>query len=200
MKYIKTFEKIIRKEPAIILSAKKGSVSGVEKALKSGQDINTTGAYSRTALMEATINKYISVVDYLIKKGADVNLQDKDGETALMFARTSRILDLLLNTNVDVNIINYKGENVAMVYLRYETNSELFIKYLNIFLEKGLNLDNKNVDGNNLYDIVKQEEKIHTGDSYKLKFYFEVEEYMNNEFPNYKEDWTIKQDMTKYNI
>lgn len=200
MRYIKTFEKVSKNDPLIIQSAKRGSVSGVEKALKSGGDVNIKDVRNRTALMEATLNSFISVVNFLIQNGADVNLKDSDGRTALMMASTMKIINALLNAGADVNLKSYKGENAIMEYLKYETKSDKFLQYLNLFLEKGLNLDETNNEGDNLYDIIKRKEKIHTGESYKLKYYFEIEEYMNNEFPKYKEDWEIKQDMGKYNL
>lgn len=200
MKHIKTFETLNKKEYNIILSARRGSLSGVDKALKTGDDINTKDQFDRTPLMVSVLNRYISVVEYLIKQGANVNLQDKDGRTSLMMASTMRIINALLNAGADVNITSNKGENVIMDHLTYESKSEKFIEYLLLFLEKGLNLDQRNNKGENLYDMIKIQEKTHTGESYKLKYYFEVEDFMNSYFPKYKEEWEIKQNMDKYNL
>lgn len=196
MKYIKTFEKISKTNP-IIDSAKRGSVSGIEKAIKAGYDVNRGDDYNRTPLMVAVASNYISVVNCLIKNNADVNLRDGGGRTALMMANTSKIINILINAGADVNIASNKGETAIMEYLRHQYESEKFIQYLILFLEHGLDLDQTNNDGDNLYDLIKKYKESWTNSS---SYYNDIEKYMNKKYPKYKEYWDFKNDIQKYNV
>jgi ankyrin repeat protein len=211
MKYIKTYEAQIsssrwgqKKEvPFIqfIQSAKRGSNSAVIKFIKEGVDVNIIGndGLKRTALMWATINNFLLVVDTLIKAGANVNLQDSYGETALMFKTTQKILDKLLNAGANVNIQNNDGNTAIMLFLSYYINSsDKLINYLKKFLLRGLNLDIKNNRGFNFYENIKfKQENGHFAQQDDL---IKIEQYINEKFPQYKEEWELKNAMNKYNL
>jgi len=205
MKYIKTYE--IRKinpnfsklqmENKFINAAAKGSNSAVKKFIKQGININARGDDDRTALSEATAGSYIMVVDTLINAGVDVNLRHANDETALMVAKTQKIIDKLLNAGADVNIVNNNGSSAIMGYLYYH-NKVLTIPILEKFLERGLDLDIKDNYGDNFYDLLKDFQKNVASD--RKKYYQNIVEYVDEKFPQYKDEWEMKQNVNKYNL
>jgi len=206
MKYIKTFE-AQRKEIPFIQSAKRGSNTAVIKFIKDGVDINTRSKIDgaeRTALMYSALNSFISVVNTLIKAGANVNLQDKEGDTALMFAQTGKIIDALLDAGADVNIQDNDGNTVIMRNFNYFVNRrDLLINNLEKFLANGLNLDIRNNEDQNFYDLIKYQQEKNSHDEWHqifLQNLNKLENYMNERFPQYKEEWELKQDVNKYNL
>jgi ankyrin repeat protein len=200
MKYIKTFEKVSKDDP-FLAAAKRGSASTIQKMIKDGYDKNIKDKQSgRTALMLATLNRYIAVMNVLIDAGADVNIQDKEGRTALVMSSTQKSISSLLEAGADVNIQANNGRNVAMENLSYDSDSVKYIKLLEMFIDYGLDLDTRDNAGENLYDIIKTRQEIYTRSSYKINYYFEIEEYLNEKYPQYKEEWEIKNNMDKYNL
>ena len=193
--YIKLFEARVKNLPKpkdlIVAAAKRGSGEAIKKMIKSGVDINKRDEQFRTALMVASLNSFLMVVKILIEAGADVNIQDMDDRSALMMASTKSIVIELLNAGIDVNIRNNEGETAIMEYLQYTLKDIIF--YIEKFLEKGLDLDIKDYKGNNFYDILmkvkedayERHQKGIMNEKYgKIK---ELEEYMNEKFPQYRD-------------
>lgn len=200
MKYIQKFEARKSTEQPFIQSAKRGSRTAIENFIKQGVDINMRGQHNRTALMNAALNSNLMIVDILIKNGADVNLQDKDGRTALMMASTPKIIQHFLDCeDLNINIRNYNGDTVAMEWLNYMVKNEL--KYLQKFIEKGLDLDIKNNSGNNFYDIIS-ENLLNPNFIRNSKYdsYYEIQKYLDDNFPKYKEMWQLRRDISKFNL
>lgn len=180
-------------ENPLIQSAKRGGSSSVKKYIKSGEyDINDRDSYQRTALMWSCLNKFLMVSKILIDAGADVNLVDKDHRTALMMSYTPKTIKLLLDNGADVNIKNNNGDNVAMSWLTYYTNNpEKLLEYLKLFIVHGLNLDYVNPRNNmNFYEKLREIYK----DSNV------IQEYMDENYPQYKEEYELKQNVNKFNL
>jgi ankyrin repeat protein len=182
-------------EHPFIQAAKRCSNEVVKKSIKNGINIDTISLKDgRTALMNAALNSCLMTVNILVDAGANVNLQDKDGRTALMMASTNKIIDKLLKAGTNVNILNYYGETVAMENLRY--NSYNSVSILEKLLKYGIDLDIKDKGGRNFYELIKN----------KLTFapnnneYIALEKYMDENFPKYKEEWDLKQNVQKYNL
>jgi len=199
MKYIKSFEKL--KEDPFIAAARKGSSTAIQKMIKdSNININVKSSDGRTALMNATLNNFITVVKTLITAGANINLSDNDGRTALMMASTKSIRDILLNSGANVNKKSSNGKNVAMEDLSYSTRIDKYIEDLNKYLEYGLDLDAEDDSGKNLYDIIQDKKNSKFVDHDRFEFYNKLTEYMNENYPQYKERWEMKNNMSKYNL
>lgn len=186
--------------PTFIAAAKNGSNSKVKQLIKSGIDINIKDSDGRTALMLACDSNYLMVVITLIDSGANVNEKDRLGSTALYFANTQKIIDKLLESGADVNNRDTFGETPAMQLIAPQ---HLTISLLEKYLKKGLDLDIKNNDGYTLYDLIERQiewlEDSNNG-GIRLFYYKELEKYIGDRFPQYKEEWELKKDMKKYNI
>lgn len=193
-------KKIVKKidKNELIEASKRGSANKVKELLKKGEyDINEQDKEGKTALMWATLNRFISVVDVLIDAKADTNIKDNFSRTALMMATTMKVIDKLLEGSADINIQSNLGQTAIIQYLSY--NQSIYFTVLEKFLKLGLNLDLKDNNGDNLYDHVKKSIKV-LGGLERVNFFKDVEKYLDENFPQYKEEWELKQNMEKYNL
>lgn len=185
-------------EDPFILAAKRGSNEKVKQLINSGDfDINLRNKNEkRTALMWASIESFLLVVDTLLKAGADPNITDFENRTPLMGASTTKIIDKLLEYNADVNIQNsVAGDTAIMEYLDYRPTANTLISLIDKFLEKGLNLDLLNNKHENFYQKLRR--KMLGNDD---KEFQNVEKYISEKFPQYKEEWDLEHDAIKFNL
>lgn len=193
-------KKIVKKidKNELIAAAKRGSANKVKELLKKGEyDINEQDKEGKTALMYASLNRFISVVDILVDAKADTNIKDNFSRTALMMATTMKVIDKLLEGGADINIQSNLGQTAIIQYLSY--NQSIYFTVLEKFLKLGLNLDLKDNNGDNLYDHVKKSIKV-LGGLERVNFFKDVEKYLDENFPQYKEEWELKQNIEKYNL
>lgn len=179
-----------------IQAAVRGNNNKVKEFIKSGIDINMKDKDGRTALMNAALNSFLMTVMILLDAGADPNLQDKDGRTALMMTSTNKIFDKLFDAGADVNITDYVGNSIIMDRI---SEFRYFDKktFLEKFIKNGLNLSIKNIQGINFYDklkILKEE------DLYGKNSFDDIIKYMDENYPQYKDEWEMKQNVNKYNL
>lgn len=193
-----------KSEFPFIQAAKRGKRELIEAYLNDGIDINQVDNNKRTALMWAALNSKLSIVDLLLKNGANPNLTDKQNRSALMMASTMKIVDKLLDAGINVNIQNnYNGNNAIMEYLNYDWTADQIILLIDKFSKHNLNLDLKNFTNNqNFYEKLLQDLKIsnamHIEES--VVKYNKIKEYMDKNFPQYKEKWELKHNVEKYNL
>ncbi len=64
-----------------------GNTQGVIEAIKAGANVNAKDNNGVTALMMATAEGQVGIVNALISAGTDVRHRDNDGKTALDYAR-----------------------------------------------------------------------------------------------------------------
>lgn len=105
----------------------------LKELLEKGLDVNCTDSNFRTPFFEAAFRANVTVLKFLIKNGAKVNEVDHYGNTALMdliefisqddyltdedayysewVPKNKEALTLLIR-HVDVNIMNFRGENI----------------------------------------------------------------------------------------
>lgn len=193
-----------KSEFPFIQAAKSGKRELVEAYLNDGADINQVDNNKRTALMWAALNSKLSIVDLLLKNGANPNLTDKQNRTALMMASTMKIVDKLLDAGINVNIQNnYNGNTAIMEYLNYDWTADQIILLVDKFSKHNLNLDLKNfTNDQNFYEKLLQDLKIsnamHIEES--VIKYNKIKDYMDKNFPQYKEKWELKHNVEKYNL
>jgi len=190
MKYLKKFEIKSGKiaVPLLILATKRGSNAKVKELIKSGEDINITDDSGYTPLILAVYEKYLIVVKTLIDAGADVNIKNHFKKTALFYASTPKIVDLLLDAGVNVNVQDKNGYTSIMSNISY-----LNLEELKKFIVHGLNLDIKNYTENkNLYEMLKSN-KFNSRS-------LEIIEYLDENYPQYKKEWDFKKSITNYNL
>src|SRR5947207_1319156 len=81
-------------------------LTGVEKLLVNGADVNAQGGHYGNTLQAASVNGHPEVVEMLLARGADVNAQIGDYGNALQAAswRGNReVVEMLLVKGPDVN-------------------------------------------------------------------------------------------------
>jgi len=221
MKYYNQFiNEAKSKEPELIDAALKGQSNKVVKLIKNGTELNVVDKNGITALMTAVNMKYLIIVKILLEAGANPNIQDISGFTALMYVKTLKIFGLLIEHGADVNVVNKEGRNPMMKHLDFsdDFNKTNILAIFKKYLEHGLNLDTKDNGGENLYDIVKHKleavEVLVSSNStfngltsygkmsyeHKGVFLKTIEKYMDENFPQYKEEWEMKQDINKFNL
>jgi len=188
MKHIKKFEANKNKEHPFLQAAKNGSSSKVKYFIKKGVDVNMVDIEGRTALMLASWNSYLIIVKLLVDS-ADVNMVNIEGRTALMMASTPKIINLLLDAGANVNIKNNRNENVVMSWLNY-LQSIIKLPIFEKIIKNGLDLDADNGHGQNFYDMLKN----------KKTPLIEIEQYIDEHFPQYKDKWEMNQNVNKYNL
>ena len=202
--FINEAVKKVSKEATLIAAAKRGG--NVKDIIKSGVDINGLDIDGNTALMYAVKERYIVITKQLLEAGADTNIISRTfGYTALMLATTMKLIDLLLKFGANKNSQDNAGNTIIMRNLK--VNRWMIIP----LIERGLDVDIKNNKGENFYEILKNtlKEKFDINpDTPLLKELFEIEKYMDEKFPQYKDEnetpywylWEIQQDMKKYNV
>lgn len=94
--------------------------SKVIKALLSEPDIRVNNAdeRGRTALLWATCDGQLVMIQPLIDAGADVNAQDEQGNTALLLAVERgriKIVRILIDAGCDINHVNKSGDTASLL-------------------------------------------------------------------------------------
>ena len=83
--------------PEFIQAAARGNNNTLTKSIKNGVDINMKDNDGKTALMMASLNDFLLVVNTLVVNNANVNLQDNYSRTALMMASTKKIFNKIIS-------------------------------------------------------------------------------------------------------
>ena len=79
----------------LLESAKNGDLTGVQRCIKNGTDINLTKDSSGwTALMYASACGYLEIVKYLADN-SNINIRDYDGKKAIHYAQSKEIFKYL---------------------------------------------------------------------------------------------------------
>jgi len=154
-------------ETPLMAAARAGSVSAVQLLIDRGADVNATDALAdQTALMWATAEGHLDVVDALLKAGANPNHQSRltelekrstrtdfpsGGFTALMWAArdgNEAIIRRLIEGGADLNLTNGDGATAMMLAIindRFDLAAKL--------LELGASTD----DGSLYYAILMRD-------------------------------------------
>ena len=195
MKYIKLFE--TKRNDPFVQAARRGNSKQIKDMLKNGVDVNIreVDIPRNTALMEACLHRFLMIEITLLEAGADPNIQNDHNRTALMMTSTPKMVDKLLEYGADVNLQSIDGDTAIMEYLEYGLSAEQMILNIEKFRKYGLNLDLKNKNGWNFYEKLR-----YLGNKSEMLKYGEIQNYMDSEFPQYKEEWEFQDDVKKYNL
>jgi ankyrin repeat protein len=109
-------------EPSLLEAAESGDhAAAMRLAGAKGSSVNAAGADGATAIMYASANDDLELVQALIKAGADVKLKNKFGTSALTEAGilgSTPIIQALLKAGADPNFKNPNGETPLMAAAR----------------------------------------------------------------------------------
>jgi uncharacterized protein len=102
----------------LIKSAQSDNLAGVQIALDAGANVNAADKVGKTALMQASFEGLIEIVELLVGAKANVNAKDKNGATALMVASEkgySVIVARLIRAKANVNAKDKDGVTALML-------------------------------------------------------------------------------------
>lgn len=98
-----------------------GDVQRVKKLIAKGADVNATNKVGSTALMLASRDSGLEVMEILIDSGANIDTQNSQGRTALMNAAKNgqrKAIRLLLDHNADLHIKD-EDDNTALKWAQW---------------------------------------------------------------------------------
>ena len=124
-------------ESALMLAAIKGKLDWVQKIVKKGAPVNSTGW---TPLHYACSGPDNGVAAWLLSLGADINARSPNDSTPLMMAARYGALDLpalLLRAGADVNLRNQQGLSAAD-FASKAGRDELQAKLLKLMAKSGV--------------------------------------------------------------
>jgi len=191
--YINEAKKItVSPQREFLWAAQKGSSNKIKELLKKGVDVNMSDVDGTTALMLACHESFLIIVDILIKAGANVNAQNDDGNTSLLLSSTKSIISKLLDAGADPNIKDKMGKSIILNLLHY--SSSAFIEMFELYFKNGLKFDIKT------YNKIKKYTYDNINGSFPKDSYKEIQKYLDEKYPEYKEEWEVAQNMEKYNL
>ncbi len=85
-------------------------ISGVEKFIADGVDINSKDETGAIPLHWATFYDLPDIVEFLVSHGANIYAHDNDGWTPLHWAKSKKMLEFLMSKGADVNTRDQFGQ------------------------------------------------------------------------------------------
>ena len=125
-------------------------------------DANLSGAFGRTALMDANT---AAKVKLLIEHGAQVNAKDEEGQTALMRAvdrKEADVVDALLQAGADASVQNEGGETLLI-----RAASLGAVEIVKSLIARGADINHSDVLGNTAYIVAYEEGHVAIQESLK---------------------------------
>ena len=121
---------------------------------KKGNHVNKLTHDSRTYIFWAAYKNNLEILKYLVSRGAKTTIIDSHGYSVLNFAATTgqtntELYDYLITMKSNIKTEkNHSGANALLLVAPYLKNFRL-VKY---FLSKGASLNDKDYDGNGIFE------------------------------------------------
>jgi ankyrin repeat protein len=121
---------------------------------KEGNNVHKKTHDGRTYIFWAAYKNNLELIKHLVSKDAKTNLTDSHGYTVLNFAASAgqtniKMYDYLIKMTANIKTDkNHKGANALLLVAPYLENYSL----INYLLTKGASLNDKDTDGNGLFE------------------------------------------------
>ena len=113
-----------------------GDVTEVQNLIQKIDDINKPNPKGWNAIILASFNHHVKIVELLLQNGANINSTNNNGTTVLMYAKTKVLensnyafLDLLLAQGATINAKDKKNNWTVLDYVK-QSNHQPLINYL----------------------------------------------------------------------
>ena len=151
------------KEPAsnIWVSAKKGDIESIKQHIAYGTDLNSKGSNrDETALIIASCQGHLEIVDLLINNDVDLDIQNDEGVTAqfcAVFFGQTEIVQLLYDAGADPNIIMNQDLTVMdLVSVEWDSDRESAVKLYKIKYQVNFDIEDIKSAHPLIMDILNQ--------------------------------------------
>ena len=150
--------------PLMLLSSViNNDLAGVRALLEQEVEVNPLDVDKRSALMYASYEGYVDIMESLISYGADPDLCDVNGRTALMFAASGAFpgaVLMLLEKGAAVNVQDKDEHYTALMYAAAEGQFE----NVKLLIEHGADPMIKDVDGDNALAFARNSNHMETAE------------------------------------
>lgn len=119
-----------------------GQIEEMKKYIQDGVDLNKKDEGGDLPLTLAAIYNQYEAVKLLLENGANVNKKAGYGRTALMQADSVKVIELLLKSGADMELIDDAGDNALLL-----ASEKCNIKKAEILLKNGMDINQKNNSG-----------------------------------------------------
>jgi len=152
------------KTPLHNLATRNKEIQTLQYFIDKGVDVNQADKDGNNALILASSSNSLKAISLFADKTSAINQQNKKGFTALTYAlkNSPEVVEYLINKGANISVIDNKGYNLTYhLFQSYKTKEqEAFEQKLALLKSKGIQVENAQKDGTNLYHIAVEKNSV----------------------------------------